>query len=36
MKNISLEMVKVSYSGEFYLKVTLDMVIYIYIYIGQL
>ena len=35
MKNISLEIVKVSYSGEFYLKATLDMVIYIYIYIYR-
>ena len=31
MKNISLEIVKVSYSGEFYFKATSDMVIYIYI-----
>ena len=30
MKNISLEIEKVSYSGEFYFKATLDMVIYIY------
>ena len=29
MKNISLEIVKASYSGEFYFKTTLDMVIYI-------
>ena len=34
MKNISLGIVKVSYSGEFYFKATLDMVVYIYI--GQL
>ena len=32
MKNISLEIEKVSYSGEFYSKATLDMVKYI----GQL
>ena len=32
MKNISREIEKVSYSGEFYLKATLDMVEYI----GQL
>ena len=32
MKNISLEIEKVSYSGEFYLKATLEMVKYI----GQL
>ena len=32
MKNVSLEIEKVSYSGEFYFKATLDMVIYI----GQL
>ena len=32
MKNISLEIEKVSFSGEFYLKATLDMVKYI----GQL
>ena len=30
MKNVSLEIVKVSYSGEFNFKATLDMVIYIY------
>ena len=29
MKNISLEIEKVSYGGEFYFKTTLDMVIYI-------
>ena len=29
MKNISHEIEKVSYSGEFYFKATLDMVIYI-------
>ena len=29
MKNISLEIVKVSYTGEFYFKATSDMVIYI-------
>ena len=29
MKNISLEIVKVSYSCEFYFKATLDMVMYI-------
>ena len=29
MKNISLEIEKVSYSGEFYFKATLDMIIYI-------
>ena len=28
MKNISLEIEKVSYSGEFYFKATLDMGIY--------
>ena len=32
MKNISLEIEKVSYSGRFYFKATLDMAIYI----GQL
>ena len=32
MRNISLEIEKVSFSGEFYLKATLDMVKYI----GQL
>ena len=32
MKNISLELEKFSYSGEFNFKATLDMVIYI----GQL
>ena len=32
MKSISLEIVKVSYSGEFYFEATLDMVMYI----GQL
>ena len=29
MKNISLEIVMVSYSGEFYFEATLDMVMYI-------
>ena len=28
MRNISLEIEKAGYSGEFYLKATLDMVIY--------
>ena len=36
MRNISLEIEKVGYSGEFYFKATLDIVILIYKVIDQL